>query len=119
MQEVATKKMPAVVATSSLTSLAVAGAMFVAPTMTGTVGQDAYLDNPAPMIRYINDAFDFSTSTGKMVAYENMENPVAGAKFAAYEMFGEMRSSTQEEKQLYEDMLERMSTPIDVDIFAL
>lgn len=30
----------------------------------------------------------------------------------------QMRSSTQEEKNLYENMLARMSTPIDVDIFA-
>lgn len=71
------------------------------------------------MIRYVNEGFNYSTTSNGVMAYEHIERPEQSAKFAAYEMFGEMRSSTQEEKVLYEDMLARMSIPIDVDIFAL
>ena len=54
-----------------------------------------------------------------MMAYVPTSKLVGSAKYAAYEMFGEMRGSTQEEKNLYENMLSRMSAPIDVDIFSL
>lgn len=117
MPETTMRKMPAIVATTSVASLMLATA-FATP-MTGSTGQDAYLDAPDALVRYVNDGFDFSTSSNSIMTYERIEQPLESAKFAAYEMFGEMRSSTLEEKTLYENMLARMSTPIDVDIFAL
>ena len=117
MPETTMRKMPAIVATTSVASLMLATA-FATP-MTGSTGQDTYLDTPDALVRYVNDGFDFSTSSNSIMTYEHIERPIESAKFAAYEMFGEMRSSTQEEKNLYENMLARMSTPIDVDIFAL
>ncbi len=117
MPETTMKKIPAIVATTSVASLMLATA-FATP-LTGSTGQDAYIDTPEALVRYVNDGFDFSTSSNSMMTYERIRQPMGSAKFAAYEMFGEMRSSTREEKVLYENMLARMSTPIDVDIFAL
>lgn len=37
----------------------------------------------------------------------------AGDKWGAYELFGEMRSSTDEEREAYSRMLERLSKPIE------
>ena len=117
MPETATKKTPAVVATTSVASLMVA-TMFAVP-MTGTTGQNAHLDTPDAMVRYVNNGFDFSTSTNCMMFYEQIQEPNYAVKYEAFEMFGEMRGSTSEERSLYGDMLARMSRPIDVDIFAL
>lgn len=116
MLETSTKRMPTLIATTSVASLL--ATMFTAP-MTGTAESNIHLDTPDAMVRYINDGFDFSTSTNNMLTYENISNSIGSVKYAAYEMFGKMRSSTEEEKNLYEDMLARMSTPIDMDIFAL
>ena len=71
------------------------------------------------MIRYVGDGFDYSTSFIGVMTCEQIGKPITSAKFAAYEMFSEMRGSTDEEKALYEDMLARMSKPISVDIFSL
>lgn len=38
---------------------------------------------------------------------------MTGLKFAAYEIFGEMRSSTDEERALFEEMLARESQPLE------
>lgn len=117
MLETATKKAPAIVVTTSVASL-MAATMFAVP-MTGTTGQNTYLDTPDAMVRYVNNGFDFSTSTNCMMSYEQIQKSNYTAKYAAFEMFGEMRGSTSEERSLYGDMLARMSRPIDVDIFAL
>lgn len=117
MLETTTKRMPTVVATTSVASLIVA--TMLATPITSTTGQDAYRDASDALVRYVNDGFDFSTSTNSMMAYEHIEKPTESAKHAAYEMFGTMRSSAQEEKDLYEDMLARISRPIDVDVFAI
>ena len=78
-----------------------------------------FVDSPAAYIRNLTEMNEFSTSTCMALTYEKPLEPKQNAKFAAFDMFGKMRSSTLEEKVLYEDMLARMSRPIDVDIFAL
>ncbi len=116
MPETSMRSTPTIVATTSVLALAT---MLAIP-MTGTTGQNVHINMPGAMVRYVNDGFGFSTSTtNSMMAYEHIEKPVESAKYIAYEMFGKMRGSTLEEKNLYEDMLARMSTSIDVDIFAL
>lgn len=118
MMERTNKKKPVTIVTTSVASFAMVAA-FAAPMPTGTVGDGVYLKTPDPTVRYIENGFDFSTSSDSMMICRQIDNSVKTNKFVAYEMFGEMRGSTQEEKELYESMLARMSSPIDVDIFAL
>lgn len=37
---------------------------------------------------------------------------------AASEMFGEMRHATEEEAKAYEELLERLGTPIGISVFG-
>lgn len=117
MSTITTGKIPAVIATTSAASLVFA-AMLSAPT-TSASNPIANIDAPDAIVRYVDNGFSFSTSTNTMMAYVPTSKLVGSAKYAAYEMFGEMRGSTQEKKNLYENMLSRMSAPIDVDIFSL
>ena len=65
-----------------------------------------------------NRGVGFSASSEKTIAHERVERPPGSAKLAAFEVFDEMRGTTQEERNLYEDMLARLSEPIGVDIFV-
>ena len=65
--------------------------------MTDWTGRNAYLDAPDALVRLVNDGFDYATSSNCMMTYGHIERPIGSAKSAAYEMFGEMRDSTQEE----------------------
>ena len=113
----ATTKRPVAAATTSLTLLAASA--FGLSMTSSAVDAISYIDNPAAYIRNLTEMNEFSTSTSMALAYEKPFEPRQNVKFAALNMFGEMRSSTLEEKELYEDMLARISRPIDVDIFAL
>jgi hypothetical protein len=72
-----------------------------------------------PLDWHANESADFLNSSSKTMVYEEIEKSVNSTKSAAFEMFGEMRSPTQEERNLCEAMLARVSEPIDVDIFAI
>jgi hypothetical protein len=43
--------------------------------------------------------------------------PTNSQKFAALDTFGSMRSSTEEEQELYANMLSRLGTPFETSIF--
>ena len=109
-------KRPAVIATTSLSLLA--ASVLGMPTTTSATDQSPYIENPSVYIRHLSDGLDSSTSTNMAMSYEKTQE-LASAKFAADEMFGEMRGSTPEEADLYESMLARISKPIDANIFSL
>lgn len=116
MAKTKTGKTPAVVATSTVTSLMLLGSIGAAPTTTAS--QYLAPNEPAAMIRYLNEGFDFSTSTATMKSYEQITLPI-NAFAAASDMFGPMRNSTKEEASLFEAMLESKSTPVGINIFSL
>ena len=118
MRETAQSKSPVAAATTSLTTLVMVSMLMMPAQTTSATSQEA-LTKPDALIWYANEGIDYSTSSSMTMTYEQIEKPFDIAKFAAFEMFGKMRGSTQEEKNLYEDMLARISRPIDVDIFAL
>lgn len=70
---------------------------------------------------YVHYLDKMSSSTCSPVVTENSSlfPRVINAKHAAFDMFGQMRGSTAREQALYEKMLSKISSPIDVDIFAL
>lgn len=85
---------------------------------TNATGQSTFPDSPVRYIDYVNNQLVPGNTYSKAVEYALPESRWS-MKFAAYEMFGQMRNSTSEEKKLYEDMVARKSKPIGVDIFAL
>lgn len=40
-------------------------------------------------------------------------------RYAAYELFGEMRSSTEEENRLFSEMIQRIGTPVGINLIDL
>lgn len=100
--------------TIATTSLAFSAALLSPVPTTSGIDQSPYAETPQGLISYV-DGYGYSTSSAKTAEYERSHD----AKFAAYEMFGQMRNSTLEERELYGQMLARKSTPIGVDIFAL
>jgi hypothetical protein len=107
--------------TTPLACLMLTATILTSPVMTSTANQDVFINRPDAILRpdtilpYITGTFNSFTSTVGVMSYERVQSP----KYAAYELFGEMRSSTDEEMALFEDMLERLSMPLDVDIFSL
>lgn len=85
---------------------------------TSATVQSAFPDSPVRYINYVNNQLAPGNTSSKAVEYAPPESQ-RSMKFATYEMFGQMRNSTSEEKKLYEDMVARKSKPIGVDIFAL
>lgn len=108
-------KMPLVIAT---TSLAIASAFGVTSTAIA-VEPDIFMGSAKPYIRSLDIDHSSTTVSDFSPMPQTDEAPVVNIQSLALSLFGEMRNSTEEEKKLYEDMLARISTPIDLDIFAI
>jgi type IV secretory pathway VirB9-like protein len=108
---------PVEIATTTSLTVATSASSTVCGTTSAT-GQSAFPDSPVRYIDYVSNQMASGNTSSKAVEYALPESR-RSMKFAAYEMFGQMRNSTSEEKKLYEDMVARKSKPIGVDIFAL
>jgi hypothetical protein len=115
--EKVTTMVPVALGTASL-PIVMAASLFGMPA-TNSVSQFELLPTFEPSTRGSSETLGIRSNTDITMAYEKSGYSPASAKFAAYELFGEMRNSTTEERALYEDMLDRISRPIDVNILDL
>lgn len=59
-----------------------------------------------------------NASAAYVFRHQEMDTNVNDIHNAAHDLFGNMRSSTDEEHAAYSDMLTDISTPLDIDIFS-
>lgn len=109
-------KTPVPIVTTSIMAFSMLAAPIFA---TGSINHNLSLDSQSAFILRASEDIARSTESSQTMKYTVQRGPADSAKFAAFELFGEMRSTTQQEQELYANMLARISTPIDVDIFAL
>lgn len=59
-----------------------------------------------------------NASAADVFRHQEIDANVNDIHNAAHDLFGEMRNSTDEERTAYSDMLDNISTPLDIDIFS-
>lgn len=59
-----------------------------------------------------------NASAACVFRHQEIDTNVNDVHTTARDLFGDMRSSTDEEHAAYSDMLDNISTPLDIDIFS-